>query len=150
MNEMKQKPMAVKAMEYLKGSQPGVNEERFALFLALCQICENDSNKALGILLADEALVKNVCTASTWEEVYQNAYSFADQLASMPLDSDHDMMLAEKGLADLKALKPEVYEAYFTYVYGCYLFPELNLSFCINKSVVKMLGLPYPGEYEVD
>lgn len=152
MEQTKQKPLAVKAMEYLKGAHPRVNEERFSLFLALCQLCEDDSKKALGILLADQPIVTNIRKASTWVEVYQEALSFADQLATTYLpgaDGEKEMEMAERHLGELNKLNPEQFQAYFADTYGCYLFPELNISFCIKKELVSLLRLPYPGEYQV-
>ena len=152
MEQTKQKPLAVKAMEYLKDVHPRVNEERFSLFLALCQLSGDDSKKALGILLADQPIVTNIRKATNWEEVYGEALSFADQVASVYLsgaDGEKEMKHAEAHLAELRKLKPEQYEAYFAEVYACYLFPELNISFCIKKELVSLLCLPYPGEHEV-
>lgn len=152
MQHTKQKPLAVKAMEYLKGVQPQVNEERFSLFLALCQLCEGDSQKALGIMLADERIVTNIRKADSWTDVYKETLSFADQVATTYVtgfDGEESMESAEAHLTELMKLKPEEVTGYLVEFYGYYLFPELKISFSIKKEYVSLLRLPYPGEYEV-
>src|SRR5690606_27462969 len=114
------------------------------------ELTGNDVKKAMGILTSELNLVTNIETATNWEEIRLSTLSFADQVASS-FDDDETWLLAEKRVKELTELKPEDAEAYFTdsNEYGFYLFPELEIAFCLRAEHVKLLQLPYPARYEL-
>lgn len=149
--ETTSKHETVETVEFLTKANPELNGERIKVLFALCELTGQDLKKAIGILTSHSNLITNIQTAATWEAVRQSALSFADQVASMFPMPDEEVALAERRVKELTELKPEEAEAYFTDLnnYCYYLFPELKIAFCLNADHVKLLRLPYPGEYQL-
>lgn len=145
------KHLAVNTLQLLTKAHQVLNKERLSVLFALCELTGQDLKKAMGILTSDFSIVTNVQTATNWEEIRKSTLSFADQIANTFPMPDEEVLLAEKRVKELTELKAEDAEAYFTDIkeYGYYLFPELEIAFCLDAEYVKMLSLPYPDVYQL-
>ena len=142
--------LTVKTKDFLKPHKRFDTTEQVSYFLALCEVCHHNSKIAMQLLF-ELGAVTNRTEATNWKDVWESEHSFADQVNSTYWEDDSHYEHAEASLEKLKeADTEEKMKDYFTQKRNYYLFPELNIAFCIEKEQVQAFGLKEPGEHILD
>lgn len=142
--------LTVQAKDFLKPHERFDKTEHVSYFLALCEVSHHNSKVAMELIFGN-ALVVNRTKASTWREIWESEYSFADQINSTYWEDDSHYQHAEAALEKLEETFSEgKMKDYLINERNYYLFPELEIAFCIDKETVKAFGLKKPGEHILD
>lgn len=142
--------LTVKTKNFMKPHERFDTTEHVSYFLALCEVCHHNSKLAMQ-LVHELHVVTNRTQATTWQEVWDSEYSFADQVNSTYWEDDSHYEQAEAALKKLEETFSEgKMKESLIQERNYYLFPELNIAFCIDAEAAKEHGLKEPGEHILD
>ena len=125
-----------------------LDTEGLPYFLSLCHLTQQDSAKAMELLLEEEYPIAHITKAVRWEEVFEAITSYLE--VSMELEDNIDGLSYQekkKQLKDIQNCKPSSIGVYFPTIMNFYLFPSMGVSFSVPSETIKKYHLPNPGVY---
>ncbi|WP_442637819.1 hypothetical protein [Rossellomorea marisflavi] len=123
-----------------------LDTEGLPYFLSLCHLTQQDSAKAMELLLEEEYPITHITKAERWEEVLEAITSYLE--VSMELEGNIDGLSYQekkKQLKDIQNYNPSSIGVYFTTAMNFYLFPDMGVAFSVPSKTMEKFHLPQPG-----